>query len=40
MQEFGHTKGLSLIEGKVVKFDKSRMVEDLKIPPIWAGIEQ
>ena len=31
-QEFGHTKGLNLIDGEVVKFDKSKMNEDLKIP--------
>ena len=31
-EEFGYTKGLGLIEGKVVKFDKSKMCSDLKIP--------
>lgn len=31
-EEFGYTKGLGLIEGKVVKFDKSNMSSDLKIP--------
>jgi len=31
-QEFGHTDGLGLIDGEVVKFDKSRMHEDFKIP--------
>ncbi len=31
-QEFGHTQGLGLIDGEVVKFDKSRMHEDHKIP--------
>lgn len=31
-EEFGKTKGLELIEGKVVKFDKSKMKEDFKIP--------
>ncbi|QKJ26747.1 imidazole glycerol phosphate synthase HisFH, HisH subunit [Aliarcobacter cibarius] len=31
-EEFGYTKGLNLIEGQVVKFDKNRMEEDLKIP--------
>jgi len=31
-QEFGHTEGLGLIDGEVVKFDKSRMHEDFKIP--------
>lgn len=30
--EFGHTEGLGLIDGEVVKFDKSRMHEDHKIP--------
>ena len=30
--EFGHTDGLGLIDGKVVKFDKSKMNEDFKIP--------
>lgn len=30
--EFGFTEGLSLIEGEVVKFDKSKMNEDFKIP--------
>ena len=31
-QEFGHTEGLGLIDGEVVKFDKSKMHEDIKIP--------
>ncbi|HRG60921.1 MAG TPA: imidazole glycerol phosphate synthase subunit HisH [Aliarcobacter cryaerophilus] len=31
-EEFGYTKGLGLIEGKVVKFDKSKMSSYLKIP--------
>lgn len=31
-QEFGHTEGLGLIEGEVIKFDKSKMHEDFKIP--------
>ena len=31
-EEFGYTKGLGLIEGEVVKFDKDKMQEDLKIP--------
>ena len=31
-EEFGYTKGLGLIEGKVVKFDKDKMQENLKIP--------
>jgi len=32
--EFGYTKGLGLIEGEIVAFDKSKMKEDLKIPHI------
>lgn len=31
-QEFGHSNGLGLIDGEVVKFDKSKMHEDFKIP--------
>jgi glutamine amidotransferase len=31
-EEFGEHKGLSLIEGKVVKFDKNRFKTPLKIP--------
>lgn len=31
-QEFGHTDGLGLIDGQVIKFDKSKMHEDFKIP--------
>jgi len=31
-EEFGFTKGLELIDGKVIKFDKSKISEDLKIP--------
>jgi len=31
-EEFGFTKGLELIDGKVIKFDKSKINEDLKIP--------
>lgn len=31
-QEFGHTKGLSLLEGEVVFFDKNKMQGNLKIP--------
>ncbi|APW64922.1 imidazole glycerol phosphate synthase subunit HisH [Poseidonibacter parvus] len=31
-QEFGHTDGLGLIEGEVIKFDKTKMHEDFKIP--------
>ena len=30
--EFGHTDGLGLIDGIVVKFDKSKMSENFKIP--------
>ncbi|MCT7530297.1 imidazole glycerol phosphate synthase subunit HisH [Aliarcobacter cryaerophilus] len=38
-EEFGYTKGLGLIEGKVVKFDKSKMSSDLKIPHMgWNNI--
>lgn len=31
-EEFGNHKGLGLIDGKVVKFDKSKMHDDTKIP--------
>lgn len=31
-QEFGHSEGLGLIDGEVIKFDKSKMHEDFKIP--------
>ena len=31
-QEFGHTKGLGLINGEVVKFDKTKMHGEHKIP--------
>ena len=31
-QEFGHTDGLGLIDGHVIKFDKTKMHEDIKIP--------
>lgn len=31
-EEFGYTKGLGLIEGEVVKFDRNKMQKDLKIP--------
>src|SRR5574344_821090 len=31
-EEFGYTEGLGLIDGKVIKFDKSKMSSDLKIP--------
>jgi len=38
-EEFGFTKGLELIDGKVIKFDKSKINEDLKIPHIgWNKI--
>lgn len=38
--EFGEHKGLELIEGEVVKFDKSHMHEDIKIPHMgWNTIE-
>ena len=38
-QEFGHTEGLSLINGEVIKFDKSKMHEDIKIPHVgWNKI--
>lgn len=30
--EFGHTDGLGLIDGEVIRFDKSKMSEDFKIP--------
>ena len=30
VKSFGYTKGLGLIEGKVVKFDKDKMQENLK----------
>ena len=31
-QEFGHSEGLGLIDGEIIKFDKSKMHEDIKIP--------
>ncbi|RXJ90299.1 imidazole glycerol phosphate synthase subunit HisH [Arcobacter sp. CECT 8983] len=31
-EEFGNNEGLGLIDGKVVKFDKSKMHEDTKVP--------
>ncbi|WP_375722906.1 imidazole glycerol phosphate synthase subunit HisH [Arcobacter sp. KX21116] len=31
-QEFGHSDGLGLINGEVVKFDKTKMHEDFKVP--------
>ena len=37
--EFGHTKGLGLISGKVVKFDESKFSEPLKVPHTgWNGL--
>lgn len=39
-EEFGLNDGLGLIEGKVVKFDKSKMHEDTKIPHMgWNTID-
>lgn len=39
-QEFGHHEGLGLIEGQIVKFDKSKMHEDYKIPHMgWNTLE-
>ena len=39
-QEFGHTDGLGLIEGEVIKFDKTKMHEDFKIPHMgWNTIQ-
>ena len=39
-QEFGHTDGLGLIDGEVIKFDKSKMHEDIKIPHMgWNTIK-
>lgn len=38
--EFGSNDGLGLIDGKIVKFDKSKMHEDFKIPHMgWNTIE-
>ncbi len=38
--EFGEHKGLELIEGQIIKFDKSKMHEDTKIPHMgWNTIE-
>lgn len=38
-QEFGHTDGLSLINGDIIKFDKTKMHEDIKIPHVgWNKI--
>ncbi|XOB62883.1 imidazole glycerol phosphate synthase subunit HisH [Campylobacterota bacterium DY0563] len=39
-EEFGAHEGLGLIDGKVVKFDKSKMHEDTKIPHMgWNTIK-
>ncbi len=39
-EEFGQNQGLGLIDGKVVKFDKSKMQEDSKIPHMgWNTID-
>ena len=39
-QEFGHTDGLGLIDGEVIKFDKTKMHEDFKIPHMgWNTIQ-
>ncbi|WP_108062008.1 imidazole glycerol phosphate synthase subunit HisH [Poseidonibacter lekithochrous] len=39
-QEFGHSVGLGLIDGEVIKFDKSKMHEDFKIPHMgWNTIQ-
>ncbi len=39
-QEFGETKGLGLIDGHIVKFDKSKMHENTKIPHMgWNTIK-
>lgn len=39
-EEFGLSQGLGLIDGKVVKFDKSKMHEDTKIPHMgWNTIK-
>ena len=39
-QEFGHTNGLGLIDGEVIKFDKTKMHEDFKIPHMgWNTIQ-
>ncbi len=37
-EEFGTNKGLGLIDGKIIKFDKSKMHEDTKIPHIGWNI--
>lgn len=38
--EFGEHKGLGLLDGEIVKFDKSKMSEDSKIPHIgWNTID-
>ncbi len=37
--EFGEHKGLGLIEGEVIKFEKEKMSEDIKIPHVgWNSI--
>lgn len=39
-KEFGENKGLGLIDGKIIKFDKSKMHENTKIPHMgWNTIE-
>ncbi len=39
-EEFGDNKGLGLIDGKIVKFDKAKMKEDTKIPHMgWNTID-
>lgn len=39
-QEFGHSDGLGLIDGQVIKFDKTKMHEDFKIPHMgWNTIQ-
>lgn len=39
-EEFGAHKGLGLIEGQIVKFDKSKMHEDTKVPHMgWNTIQ-
>ncbi len=37
-EEFGTNKGLGLIDGRIIKFDKSKMHEDTKIPHIGWNI--
>ncbi|AXX91534.1 imidazole glycerol phosphate synthase subunit HisH [Malaciobacter molluscorum LMG 25693] len=39
-EEFGKTQGLGLIKGDIIKFDKSKMKEDFKIPHMgWNTIK-